>query len=65
VAFSPAGSVGGHGPLLANAAYPVVPLTYVADWQQARALRLAPPTPREKDYPKILTAHPVCTISWA
>ncbi len=46
-------------PLLANTAYPVVPLIYVADWLQARSLaNWIEDTPPRRTFPKLLTAHP-------
>ncbi|MGB7159610.1 MAG: hypothetical protein WBD40_16200 [Tepidisphaeraceae bacterium] len=46
-------------PMLANFAYPVVPLVYMDDWKQAKQIATwLDETPLRKDHPTLMLAHP-------
>ena len=46
-------------PLLANLAYPVVPLVYMDDWKQAKQIAAwLDKTPLRKEYPTLMLSHP-------
>ncbi len=49
-------------PLLAQAAYPVVPLKLAADWQMARCIALASVS-QSRNFPNLMASHP--GIWWA